>query len=75
MLTRPVGRAANTRVVRHAGFLYQAQSWDRARRMVAKVEWLISPPAFPSCNAVEWEENREKASASDEPEVKWEIPA
>jgi len=26
-------------VVWYADFLYQAQSWDRARRIVAKVEW------------------------------------
>lgn len=39
MLTRPVGRPSNVPVVWYAGFLYQAQSWDRARRVVAKVEW------------------------------------
>ena len=39
LLTRPVGRPSNTPVVWHAGFLYQAKSWDRARRVVAKVEW------------------------------------
>ena len=26
-------------MVWYAGFLYQAKSWDRARRVVAKVEW------------------------------------
>jgi hypothetical protein len=39
MLTRPVGRPSNTPVVWYAGFLYQAKSWIRARRVVAKVEW------------------------------------
>jgi hypothetical protein len=39
MLTRPVGRPSNTPVVWYAGFLYQARSWNRARRVVAKVEW------------------------------------
>ena len=39
LLTRPVGRPLNTPVVWYAGFLYQAKSWDRARREVAKVEW------------------------------------
>ena len=39
LLTRPVGRPANVPVVWYAGFLYQAQSWNRARRVVAKVEW------------------------------------
>ena len=39
MLTRPVGRPSNTPVVWYAGFLYQAKSWNRARRVVAKVEW------------------------------------
>ena len=39
LLTRPVGRPSNAPVVRYADFLYQAQSWDHARRVVAKVEW------------------------------------
>jgi hypothetical protein len=39
LLTRPVGRPSNTPVVWYAGFLYQAKSWDRSRRVVAKVEW------------------------------------
>jgi hypothetical protein len=39
LLTRPVGRPANAPVVRYAEFQYQAQSWSRARRVVAKVEW------------------------------------
>jgi hypothetical protein len=39
MLTRPVGRPSNVPIVWYAGFLYQAKSWSRARRVVAKVEW------------------------------------
>lgn len=39
MLTRPVGRPLNTPVVWYAGFWYQAKSWGRAWRVVAKVEW------------------------------------
>jgi hypothetical protein len=39
LLTRPVGRPSNIPVVWYADFMYQAQSWDRARRVVAKVEW------------------------------------
>jgi hypothetical protein len=39
LLNRPVGRPSNTPVVWYAGFLYQAKSWNRARRVVAKVEW------------------------------------
>ena len=36
LLTRPVGRPSNALVVWYAGFLYQAKSWGRARRVVAK---------------------------------------
>ena len=39
LLTRPVGRPSNRPVVLYADFLYQAQSWNCARRVVAKVEW------------------------------------
>jgi hypothetical protein len=39
ILTRPVGRPSNVPVVWYAGFLYQAKSWNQARRVVAKVEW------------------------------------
>jgi hypothetical protein len=39
MLTRPVGRPSNTPVVWYSGIFYQAKSWGRARRVVAKVEW------------------------------------
>src|ERR1017187_1091388 len=39
LLTRPVGRPSNMPVVWYAGFLYQAKSWNQARRVVAMVEW------------------------------------
>jgi len=39
LLTRPVGRRSHTPVVRYAGFVYQAKSWTKARRVVAKVDW------------------------------------
>jgi hypothetical protein len=39
LLTRPVGRPPSKPQVFHASFHYQAQSWSKARRVVAKVEW------------------------------------
>jgi len=39
LLTRPVGGPSHKRVVRYKGFLYHAESWRRARRVVAKVEF------------------------------------
>jgi len=39
LLTRPVGRPPNKPVVWHHDFLYQAGSWDKPRRVVAKIEW------------------------------------
>jgi len=39
LLTRPVGRPPKKPVVRYHDFKYQAASWDRERRVVAKVEW------------------------------------
>ena len=38
LLTRPVGRPPNKPVVWYHDFLYQAGSWDRPRRVVAKIE-------------------------------------
>jgi len=38
LLTRPVGRPSNKPVVWHKDLLYQAGSWDRPRRVVAKIE-------------------------------------
>jgi hypothetical protein len=39
LLTRPVGRPPNHVRRYYANFSYQAKSWDRKRRVVAKVEW------------------------------------
>jgi len=39
LLTRPVGRPPNHVLRFHASFSYQAGSWGRKRRVVAKVEW------------------------------------
>ena len=36
---RPVGRPPKRPVIRYDDFWYQAGSWNRARRVVAKVEW------------------------------------
>jgi len=38
LLTRPVGRPPKKPVVRYHDFMYQAASWDKARRVVPKVE-------------------------------------
>ena len=39
LLTRPVGRPPNHVLRFYASFSYQAGSWNRKRRVVAKVEW------------------------------------
>jgi len=39
LLSRPAGRPGHKPVVRFKSFLYQAASWKRARRVVAKVEF------------------------------------
>ncbi len=39
LLSRPVGRPPNHVRRFHASFSYQTGSWDRKRRVVAKVEW------------------------------------
>ena len=39
LLTRPVGRPPNRPQRFYHSFAYQAKSWDRPRRVVAKVEW------------------------------------
>src|SRR5215218_9685854 len=39
LLTRPVGRPPHEVRRLYASFRYQAQSWSRSRRVVAKVEW------------------------------------
>jgi len=38
-MKRPVGRPPRKPVVKYHDFSYQAGSWDRPRRVVAKVEW------------------------------------
>jgi len=39
LLRRPVGRPSKRPKVFYHSFRYRAESWDRARRAVAKVEW------------------------------------
>jgi hypothetical protein len=39
LLTRPVGRSSRKPRVFYHSFQYQAKSWQRSRRVVAKVEW------------------------------------
>jgi len=39
LLTRPVGRPPGKPIVWYHGFMYEAASWDKPRRVVAKVEW------------------------------------
>jgi len=39
LLTRPVGRPSHKPKVFYHSFQYQAKSWHRARRVVAKIEW------------------------------------
>jgi hypothetical protein len=39
LLTRPVGRPPKQPIVLYESFQYQAASWDKTRRVVAKIEW------------------------------------
>src|SRR5208283_3935249 len=39
LLTRPVGRPPNEVRRSYANFTYQAESWSKPRRVVAKIEW------------------------------------
>ena len=39
LLTRPVGSPPKRPIIFYHDFRYQAGSWDRSRRVVAKVEW------------------------------------
>ena len=39
LLTRPVGRPPKKPIICYHDFRYQAGSWERARRVVAKAEW------------------------------------
>jgi hypothetical protein len=39
LLTRPVGRPSRKPIIRFHDFMYKAASWQKKRRVVAKVEW------------------------------------
>ena len=39
LMTRPVGRPPNKPIVIYESFQYRAASWDKSRRVVAKIEW------------------------------------
>ncbi len=39
LMTRPVGRPPQKPIVLYHDFVYQAATWDKARRVVAKVQW------------------------------------
>jgi hypothetical protein len=39
LLNRPVGRPPKKPIVRYHSFQYQAASWKKSRRVVAKIEW------------------------------------
>ncbi|MFC1537423.1 IS1380 family transposase [Gemmatimonadota bacterium] len=39
LLTRPVGRPPRKPIVLYGDFMYRSASWDKSRRVVAKVEW------------------------------------
>jgi hypothetical protein len=41
LLTRPLGRPPKKPVVQYHSFQYQAASWKKSRRVVAKVEWHV----------------------------------
>jgi hypothetical protein len=41
LLTRPVGRTSRSPKVLHNSFQHQAKSWQRSRRVVAKIEWHV----------------------------------
>ena len=52
LLVRPRGRPSHTPLVRYRSFSYQAASWDRPRRVIAKIEHhlgeLFPAPAHPA---------------------------
>ena len=41
LLTRPVGRPSHKSLVFYHSFQHQAKSWQRAHRVVAKIEWHV----------------------------------
>ena len=44
LLKRPVGRPPNEVRRFHANFSYQAATWTKPRRVIAKVEWRVAIP-------------------------------
>jgi len=58
LLKRPVGRPPRKPVVRFTSFEYRAATWDKLRRVVAKVEWhrgeLYPRVGFIVTNLTEW---------------------
>jgi hypothetical protein len=58
LLTRPMGRPSYKPKVYYESLSYQAQSWDRPRRVVAKVEWhwdeLFPGVGFIATNMTRW---------------------
>jgi hypothetical protein len=71
LLTRPVGRPPNHVRRYYASFSYRAKSWDKVRRVVAKVEWhpgeLHSRVGFIVTNLNGIRENCTPASVSSSP--------
>jgi len=51
LLTRPAGRPPKKPIVLYHSFLYQAASWNIARRVVAKIEWHAGE-LFPRINFI-----------------------
>jgi len=51
LLTRPVGRPPKEPVVQYHSFRYQAVSWKKSRRVIAKIEW-HAEELFPRVNFV-----------------------
>jgi len=51
LLTRPVGRPPHKPIVQYHSFRYQAASWKKSRRVIAKVEW-HAEELFPRVNFV-----------------------
>jgi len=44
LLTRPRGRPSHAPLVRYRSFHYQAASWERPRRVIAKIEHHLGVP-------------------------------
>ena len=69
ILFRPPGRPSHKPLVRYKSFRYQAESWSRARRVVAKVEhhqgelfprvgFIVTSPSLPSRSLVRFYNKR-----------------